>query len=386
MLPVASIDAVRNEDFDSCFESGITGLVGTVSWQLIDNEGAIVYAPSVADIIETPAGSGVYCTVKTAPPVIGAYSIIWSTDGTFDEDSVSIDDLIVHSSTGSIDFGPLLPADVDAPVVGPAGAWTTVEDIAACCSVEVGTSTDLFEDAAIAATQVLYELSARQFNPGGERVVRPLTDAMCGVQILSRGYVIRGDGYDIFWGGTSWSDGLSRALLPNYPVTEIVEVKIDGDVLLADEYRLDGWRWLTRMEDSDGDAQAWPDWQRRDRNDDRPGTFSVRYLFGQNPPAIGSMAATQLACEIYKSCPGNEGVGDGVCAIPKNATRVTRTGITIELGSLNYDWQLRAWNTGMKLVDTFLQAYNPNGLRRRPAIWSPDAPRMAEELGTALGS
>lgn len=374
------IDAVRNEDFESCFESGITGLVGTVSWQLIDNLGAIVYAPSTADIIETPADSGIYCTVKVAPPVIGTYSILWSEDGSFDEDRSTIDDLVVHSSVGSIDFGPLLPADIDAPVVGPCGAWTTVEDIAECCSVSVGSSPELFEDAAVAATQWLFEKSARQWNPGCERVVRPLTgDWPCGVQVLSRGHIVN-------WDGFQWSDGLSRVLLPNYPVTEIVQVKIDNVVLSADEYRLDGWRWLTRMADSDGDAQSWPDWQRKDRDDDQPDTFSVRYMFGQNPPAIGSMAAAQLACEIYKSCPGNEGVGGGDCKIPKNATRVTRTGITVELGNLNYDKLTGQWNTGMSYVDMFLNGYNPNGLRRRPLIWSPDAPRFAEEVGTALGS
>lgn len=376
------INAVRNENFESCFESGVTGLVGTVSWQLVDNTGAITYSPSTADIIETPASSGIYCTTKVAPLVIGTYSIIWSIDGTFDASSTSIDDLVVHSSAADIDFGPLLPVDVPAPTVGPCNAWTTVEDVAACCDVVVGSSVDLFEDAAIAATQVLYALSARKFNPGCERVVRPLQgDWPCGVQVLSRGHVVN-------WDGFRWSDGLSRALLPNYPVTEIIEVKVDGDILAENEYRLDGWRWLTRRASANGDANAWPDWQRRDRVDTEDLTFSVRYLFGQNPPAIGSMAAAQLACEIYKSCSNNEGVAE--CKIPKNATRVTRSGVTIEMGALRYDTGLRSgqkgWKTGMSYVDLFLNAENPNGLVRRPAIWSPDAPRMAEELGTALGS
>lgn len=377
------MDAVRSEPFESCIESGITGLVGTISWMLIDNTGAITFAASTAGIIETPAGSGIYCVTKTAPPVIGDYSIIWSTDGTFDENSVTIEGLTVHSSAASIDFGPLLPAEVLAPVSGPCGAWTTVEDIADCCEITVGSSLDVFEDAMVAATQVLYELSGRQFNPGCERVVRPQIDAWpCGTQVLSRGHVIT-------WDGDRWSDGLSRALLPNYPVTEIVAVMVDGAVIPADGYRLDGWRWLTRMADADGDAQAWPDWQRLDRDDTEDSTFSVRYLFGQNPPAIGSMAAAQLSCEIYKACPGNEGVG-GDCAIPKNAVRVSRQGITIELTSFYFDSGRssgqRGWKTGMNKVDWFLNTYNPNGIRRRPLIWSPDAPHHAVEVGTTMGS
>lgn len=377
------MDAVRGESFESCVETGITGLAGSISWMLIDNVGAVVFAASTAGIIETPAGSGIYCVTKTAPIVIGDYTIIWSTDGSFDENSVTIESLTVHSSAASIEFGPLLPAAVDAPIGGPCGAWTTVEDIAACCSVEVGSTPELFEDAMVAATQVLYELSGRQFNPGCERVVRPQNGEWpCGTQVLSRGHVIT-------WDGMHWSDGLSRVLLPNYPVTEIVEVRIDGAVIPADEYRLDGWRWLTRMADADGDAQAWPDWQRLDREDTEDVTFVVRYVFGQNPPAIGSMAAAQLSCEIYKVCPGNEG-NAADCALPKNAVRVSRQGITVELASFYFDSGRRSgqrgWKTGMNYVDWFLNTYNPAGVRRRPLIWSPDAPRFAVEVGTAMGS
>lgn len=375
---MASIDAVRNEEFDSCWESGQTGL--TPSWMLIDNEGGVVYAASTVGIIETPAGSGVYCTVKIAPPVIGSYSILWSEDGSYDEDKVTIDTLVVHSSVGSIDFGPLLPADITEPVVGPCGGWTTVEDIADCCGVEVGSSTDLFEDSMVAATQVLFEASGRLFNPGCERVVRPRTSGFqCGVQILSRGYVIAE------WDGETWSDGLSRALMPNYPVTEILDVKIDGVTIDADEYRLDGWMWLTRKAAANGNSQAWPLPQRLDRDSDQDATFEVTYSFGQNPPAIGSMAAAELACEIYKSCPGNEGIA-GDCKLPKNATRITRTGVTIELDALYFDKTKRRWMTGMKKVDLFLNTYNPYAVRRRPLIWSPDNPQPAVEVGTTLGS
>jgi hypothetical protein len=123
------------------------------------------------------------------------------------------------------------------------------------------------------------------------------------------------------------------------------------------------------MADVDGNRQFWPSCQRLDLDDTEEGTFSVSYLHGVNVPQPGKDAAAQLACEIYKSCPGNEGVG--TCALPKNATRVTKQGITIELGALGFD-RRKGWDTGMKLVDAFLSAYNPQGKRRRPAIWSPD--------------
>jgi hypothetical protein len=350
---------------------------------LIDNDGGTAIAASTADIIETPVGSGNYCAARTAPLTVEHYTLVWSTDGSFDENSLATDDLFVRASVAAV-FPPLLPGEqVAGPTPGPCFGWVEAEDVAACCSVSVGSDTSLFEMSASSSSQVLFMLSGKQFPGQCERVVRPCSDIPCGVQVLARGHLVG-------WDGTRWGDDscgcipLSRVLLPNRPVTEILEVKIDGAPIAASEYRLDGWRWLTRMADVDGNAQAWPACQRLDLDDTEEGTFSVQYTFGQNPPQPGIDAAAQLACEIYKSCPGNEGVAE--CKLPKNATRVTRQGITIELNALNYDRQKRVWVTGMNLVDLFLNAYNPNGLKRRPAIWSPDHPRFAQEVGTAMGS
>ena len=326
-----SIDAVRNEEFDSCFESGITGLVGTVSWQLIDNEGAIVYAPSVADIIETPAGSGIYCTVKTAPPVIGAYSIIWSTDGTFDEDSVSIDDLIVHSSQGSIDFGPLLPADVDArssglPVPGrrsrtspPAARSRSAR--ARICSRTPPSRRPRFSSCSRPGSSI----------PGGERVVRPLTDASAASRSSRAATSSVGDGYDIFWTGSGGrTDSLERSCRTT-PSPRSSRSRSTATCCSQTSTASTAGAGSRASEDADGDARHGRTGSARIATTPRTTPSPSATSSARTRRRSGSMAAAQLACEIYKSCPGNEGVGDGDCAIPKNATRVTRTGITIEL-------------------------------------------------------
>lgn len=372
------MDVERGVDFETCFDSGLAGQVGTVSLMLIDNDGGIFWPASTAGIVESPAASGNYCANRTAPIIVEQYTLIWSIDGTYDPDTIGIEGLRVLAAGTT--FPPLTPVASDSgPAFGPCSGWVDAEDVAACCSIEVGSSPELFEQAATSATQLLYLLSGKTIKGVCERVVRPPSDFPCGLQVTSGGYVI---GYEDAPSDADWS----RILLPNYPVTEIVQVLVDGVALDADEYRLDGWRWLQRMDDADGNAQSWPGPQRMGRNDSDDDTFSVRYLHGINPPQPAIDAAAQLACEVYKSCPGNEGVGDGECKIPSNARTITRQGITIQLGALHFDVTKKRWDTGMKLVDAFLNAYNPDAVRRQPMIWSPDAPQFAREVGTALGS
>jgi hypothetical protein len=372
------VNVERGADFEACYDSGVAGQVGTVSLMLVDNDGGIFWPADTDDIVETPAGSGIYCANRTAPIIVAQYTMVWSIDGTYDPATVGIEDLFVLA-VGTSTGPPLVPGDQEGgPSVGPCFGWVAAEDVAECCSIEVGSTPELFEPAATSASQLLYMLSGKQWKGSCERVVRPHSDFPCGLQVTSGGYVI---GYE----GAPTDADFSKVLLPNYPVTEIVQVLIDGVALAEDEYRLDGWRWLQRMDDADGNAQSWPGPQRIGRNDTEEDTWSIRYMHGQNPPQPGVDAAAQLACEIYKSCPGNEGVG-GECKIPSNATRVTAQGITIELGALHFDHSKRRWDTGMKLVDSFLNAYNPDAVRRQPLIWSPDHPRMAREVGTVLGS
>jgi hypothetical protein len=282
-----------------------------------------------------------------------------------------------------------------APTVGPCTAWTTVEDVAACCGAAVGTNAGLYAQAVTAASQLLFELSGRQFAGLCTETVRPCADgcgcwqwitwpASPGVPQFPYGL-----GWGL-WGTAGWGWGyqgcddvcgcapLSRASLPGFPVDSITEVKIDGVVIDPSEYRLDEWRFLTRLAAADGEPQFWPSCQRLDLPDTEQGTWAVTYDFGQSPPVLGVLAANKLACELFKLC------DTGECSIPlQGLTQINRQGIEIRRAPfVSWAMQKGVWMTGLMEVDAFLSAYNPGGHRRPPSVWSPDLPQFAERLGS----
>ena len=269
------------------------------------------------------------------------------------------------------------------PIAGPCEPWVTSEEVADCCS-DVGTNFALLDAAAVQASMILFELSGRQYTGECTQTTRPCASGCsCWDWIVAPANVPQIPwGWDL-WGSWGWGWGwdgcagagdlcgcgsLSRALLPGYPVTSIDEVQISGVVLDPGEYRLDGNRWLTRLANSEGQAQFWPACQRLDVPLGDPGTWGVTYKTGVDPPFPGVEAAKQLACEIWKSCSGAED-----CLLPTGVTKVTRQGVTFERSPfLRWAFKEGQWASGLALVDLFLSAYNPKGIRQRPSVWSPD--------------
>lgn len=306
----------------------------------------------------------------------------------------------------------ILPSSVFSPQVAelmstPCTPWCDAQDAWIRCGepmVTLGEGTlespcpvDMTPFAQM-ASWLLFELSGRLYSGRCERTVRPCGDTPCGFQILPRGYVIwPGDwGYGTGWGWSgmnwNWPDyggcscvPLDRINLAGYPVREILEVKIDGVVL--DEFdlggtrnwRLDKNRFLTRMADADGNAQRWPACQRLDMDDTEPGTFAVTYAYGQDPPLFGSLAAAEIACEIYRSTTG------AACELPSGTIRITRQGVTIDkLAALGwFRSRTKGWQTGLPSVDAFLNGANPYGLTRRPMMMAPGnrRGRFAQSVG-----
>jgi hypothetical protein len=356
----------QSVSFEAICEVGIAGLVGTIALQIEDNQGNVVVASSTAGIIESPANSGFYQATRSAPASLGQYSLVWSDDGSYTEEHTIVDDLVVVAAGSGDALPPLLPIGPGPQAqLGPCNAWTTVEDVAACCSADVGSDLDVFEEAASASSQVLFELTMRQWAGTCSQTVRPCqTQTPCGFQVLSRGHVV---GYG--WNGLDWGVACgctpeSKITLAGYPVREILEVKIDGVTLDPSEYDLKDHRSLVRM-----NGGVWPACQRIDLEDTDEGTWSVRYSYGQNPPWIGQMAARELACEIYKACDAELGLE---CALPSGVTSLTRQGVTIERNPFTaWGRQEGIWKTGLPYVDLFLNTYNPAGIRRRPVIVTP---------------
>lgn len=262
--------------------------------------------------------------------------------------------------------------------------WITGEDVADCCSVE-STAGFEFDVVAGTASDLLFELSGRLYPGECEKTVRPACDeCYCGYQILSRGHIIGpwdyGYAYSGLCGLCLTSCNPSRIKLSGYPVTAVTEVKIDGDILPADDYRVWKSRYVTRLDDG-----RWPMRQNLTLADTEDGTFSISYSYGAAPPQSGMDAAAQLACELYKACADATGT-TGDCALPVGVTRVTRQGITIEkqaftswgyIGKNNRGFA-PGWKTGLPLVDAFLNSYNRSGLMRRPTFWSPGRHQYAQ--------
>lgn len=285
---------------------------------------------------------------------------------------------VVAESWGAFEVledGVLAPAPSPVPFPGPCTPWIEGDDVAEQCGANDGHGSDtwVYDSVAAAASSLMFALSGRQFPGVCERTVRPCTDG-CSCWSRASGvsaiYAWQGG-----WWGNESGDRCgcgteSYLLLSGYPVREVVEVKINGDVLASSGYRLEQNRKLLRLSEAGPPVvrHAWPACQDMTLNDDQPGTFSVRYRWGVEPPELGRMAAAQLACELYKA------QTTGKCGLPSKVTRVVRQGVTIErvpsLAGL-----LREGSSGLNLVDAFIADTNPKGLTRRPAVWSPDIRR-----------
>lgn len=257
------------------------------------------------------------------------------------------------------------------PQVGPCAPWIDCDDITDSCTVDQA-DLPLLDGIAAMASQIMFEISGRQFTGNCEKTVRPCLLACSCWDSGWGGW--QGSPWAWGWSGGGWGwfdgfgnchcscDSLSRVKLSGYPVTQILEVKIDGVAIPTTDYRLDEWTWLTRMRDSadPNTALHWPSCQILSLDDSEPGTWSVTYLAGMEPPLAGKAAATALACNLLPH---------GECALPSGAVRIVRQGITIDklqpLSSM-----LLQGMTGIPAIDAFMAAYNPSRLKRRPSIWS----------------
>lgn len=133
----------------------------------------------------------------------------------------------------------------------------------------------------------------------------------------------------------------------------------DGTVVDPSRYELTPSGWLQRL-DGDGWSGCGVD-----------GPTTVAYRTGRVPPPGGVAACVQLAIEFLRSMCGEAG-----CAIPQNATQVTRQGVTY---SLDVSAFLKEGRTGVPMVDLWINSVNParkSGKRpvRAASVWSPDLP------------
>lgn len=292
-----------------------------------------------------------------------------------------------------LESGVLPPDPSGVATLGPCAPWINGDDVARYDpSLGVGTATWELDDVAAVASGLMYEISGRQFPGVCQKTVRPCRRACScwGGPAFGLGpfywtsSAVSGYGYGWGWWNEDGEGGCgcgteSYIRLSGYPVREILAVKIDGNVLDPSEYRLDERRFLIRLADlttSPPTGRVWPACQDLSLPDTQPGTCSVEYTYGIDAPPIGRWAAAQLAAELWKAFPGNQ----GECRLPSRVTRVARAGVTMERLLPTADL-LRSGGTGLQFVDSFIAQVNPRKLRRRAAVFTPDVQRFGKRVG-----
>ena len=288
------------------------------------------------------------------------------------------------------------------PRTGPCSPWVTGADVAALISIQrvvaevnanavkanlPGLSEEqvaiICAEAATAASEILYSLSGRVFTGAcGPVTIRPVARPE---NADTRGWVFAGGGgWGYGWGASATGNlGLPPVMalyaedfgpyieLYDYPVNEIIQVKIDGVVIPPDQYELRENKWLIRMLPTPDTIPAqrwgWPTSQQQWLPDTQLQTFSITYTYGQDPGAGGRLACRVLAESIAMPLFGNAN------RYPERVTTINRQGVTAQIASV-VD-VMRDGRTGILDVDRWVLAVNPEQLRRRPVVFSPDIAR-----------
>lgn len=240
----------------------------------------------------------------------------------------------------------------------------------------------IFAQCAATASEILYQKSGRQFTGDcGPVTIRPV---MRPANADTRGWVFAGGGgWGYGWGASAqgnlgmppvlalYAEAMGAVIeMYDYPVNEILLVKIDGVVIPEDEYELREHRWLLRKRPytafTPTQRWGWPSSQIPDLPDTQQGTFSVTYTFGQDPGQGGRQAATALASFLALPALGASS------SIPQRVTTIVRQGVTMQIAS---DVDFAKGDTGIPIVDLWLNSVNPNKLARKPRVWTPDTAR-----------
>lgn len=145
------------------------------------------------------------------------------------------------------------------------------------------------------------------------------------------------------------------------PVGVVYEVKVDGDVVDEDSYRMDG----TSLIWTSTESCPWPTCQDLTLTDTEVGTFSVTYLNSYPVDGLGAYAGAVLAKEYAAACMG------GQCRLPASVTAVSRQGLTYEITPGAFPDGF----TGIREVDAYIALWNPKGIQRSASVWTPDMVR-----------
>lgn len=256
--------------------------------------------------------------------------------------------------------------------------WINGTDIATHSPAVSSVDSAVLDRAAADASDFLFALSGRKFPGACEAVIRPTARPRAWSLRSWSDYLssLSGVGYSSTW-GTCGGDGADACFSPPqvdlgvYPVRGIVQVKIDGQVIPANEYEVRDMRTLVRMRSTASAVPTvrwgWPTCQDLSLPDTEPNTFSVTVQYGEDPPDIGRSAASALGAEFAKARSNQQS------RLPARLTSITRQGVTMAV--LDPMQFLDNGLTGIYEADLFIRAINPGKQVSRPRVYSPDIDR-----------
>lgn len=248
------------------------------------------------------------------------------------------------------------------------GLWVTADELGNYAQTEFA------EEAAKAASYLLWTMSGRRFN-GVTTVTERYVCAKRAYRMgaSSKNYyatLVNGEAYNVPISDFDQyaeliADGLSpesRIKLRGRPVTKIHTIRTrDGKILDPSSYYL--------VDHSTIQAATGVPWT--------PCNIEVTYSYGSEVPVAGKMAARTLAMEFAKLW-----AGDDDCILPQRVTSIARQGVTYTLlDSQDFIAELR---TGVYAIDLFLKSVNPDGARSKTRVFSPDVPRARRYVPKAL--
>jgi hypothetical protein len=206
---------------------------------------------------------------------------------------------------------------------------------------------DVIDNAILAATDLMWRLTGRQFGVSTD-TVRP---------VLHGGVVYRLE-------------------LGEYPIISVTSVKVDGETLPTSAYWISEDRFIERV-----DGTAWPRTQKPYLADSEEETFSITFTWGTTPPQAVKSATRRLACEILAMAVGQP------TSLSERVRSVTRQGMSLDLLSPT-DLLNNNGRTGIFEVDLALVAYNADGHTAMPVvIMTPDdVPGDSSSPGGGTGS
>lgn len=333
----------------------ITGLTITIT-RLSD--GVVVVGPTGVGIQHVATGNYAYPWAVGATFPVGDYLVTWN--GTY-----------LGLPTQASEVVTVETSQTDGVDAGPCGVWPVQWGN---CNL-TGVSPEVTGLALRAASEVLWSLSGRRFGVC-QLTVRPCRRECFGDVwgfpwgnwyewgVWPRPFFYSGVWYNLTCGngcgGSCSCTPISETYLPD-PVSSVVQVKVDGQILPTDAYRVDDYRKLVRT-----DGGIWPWCNDLNLEDTQPNTWSVTVRFGEEVPTLGQLAVGELACQFAKLI-----AGDDDCALPKPVQQLVRQGVSMTF--LDPNELFANGRLGLYLSDLFITTYNPHGLGSRSEVYDIDA-------------